>query len=197
MMFENFKGNGAEFRFGCFINRVREILALDDSVSRNRNDFRAVSFGEFGFFGFGRSRHAGELVVQPEIVLNGDCRDSLRFELHFQIVLGFERFVQAFGIAAARHFAAREFVHDHNFALSVFGIHVNDIINFAVKQRIRLDGLIQHRLHFLQLRGGQSAATLGGQAEYSVHNCGDGFIGGFDLRLLDQSDFFIRQNVGG
>ncbi len=112
-------------------------------------------------------------------------------------MLGFKRFVQTFGVAAAWHFAAGELVHDDDFALAGFRVQVDDVVHFAVEERVRLDRLVEHRLHFLQLRFAQASAPFGRQAKYSVDDGSDGFVRGLQLRLFDDGGFFIGKNVAG
>jgi hypothetical protein len=59
-----------------------------------------------------RTGHAGQLVVEAEIVLEGDRGQGLVFRLDAHVLLGFQRLVLAFGVAPARHHAAGELVDD-------------------------------------------------------------------------------------
>ena len=57
---------------------------------------------EFVGFGRGRAGHAGELLVEAEVVLEGDRGQRLVLGLDLDVLLGLERLVQAFRIAPAR-----------------------------------------------------------------------------------------------
>jgi len=84
------------------------------------------------FVGFGQRRtgHAGEFFVHPEIILEGDRGQRLVFRLNLDMLLGFQRLVQAFGIAAALHHAAGEFVDDDDLVVA------DDVALSRVKQRM-------------------------------------------------------------
>ena len=99
-------------------DRVVVVLAHDVDVGRHGDDVEAVDVGEL--FGFRRRRtgHAGELLVEAEIVLEGDRGQRLVLGLDLDALLGLQRLVQAFGIAAARHHAAGELVDDHHFVVA-------------------------------------------------------------------------------
>ena len=62
--------------------------------------------------GDGRAGHAGELLVEAEVVLEGDRGERLVLGLDLDVLLGLERLVQAFRVAPALHHAAGELVDD-------------------------------------------------------------------------------------
>ncbi len=66
----------------------------------------------------------GQLVVEAEIILDGDRRQRLRLAVDLHAFLGFHRLVQAVAPAAAAHFAARVFVHDHHLVILDDVLHV-------------------------------------------------------------------------
>ncbi len=78
----------------------------------------AVNIAEFLGFGRRRTGHAGQLLVEAEVVLEGDRGQGLVLGLDLDVFLGFQRLVQAFRIAAARHHAAGELVDDHHFVVA-------------------------------------------------------------------------------
>ena len=104
-------GRGAE-------DRVVVVLADDRDVGRDGDDLEAVDVAEFLGLGRGRAGHAGELLVEAEIVLEGDRGQRLVLGLDLDVFLGLQRLVQALGIAAARHHAAGELVDDHHFVVA-------------------------------------------------------------------------------
>ena len=71
------------------------------------------------------------LLVEAEIVLEGDRGERHVLGLDLDMLLGLERLVQSFGIAAARHHAAGELVDDHDFAVA------DDVILVALEQAVR------------------------------------------------------------
>ena len=95
-----------------------------------------VDVDEFVGFGQRRAGHAGELLVHAEIVLEGDRGQRLVFRLDRLVLLGFQRLVQAFRIAAARHHAAGEFVDDDDLAVA------DDVVLVALEQLVRAQRLV-------------------------------------------------------
>ena len=64
----------------------------------------------------GGARHAGELVVHPEVVLEGDRREGLVLLLDVHALLGLDRLVQTLAPPAAFENAAGELVDDVHLA---------------------------------------------------------------------------------
>ena len=105
-------------------------------MGRNFDDFELVDFGEFVRFRRGRAGHAGELLIEAEIILEGDRGQRHVFRLDLHMLLGFQRLMQAFRIAPARHHAAGEFVDDDEFAIA------DDIILVELEQFVRAQRLV-------------------------------------------------------
>jgi hypothetical protein len=97
---------------------------------------RLVDVAEFLRFRLRRAGHAGELVVHAEVVLEGDRGQRLVLRLDLDVLLGFERLVQAFRIAAARHHAAGEFVDDDDFVVA------DDVVLVALEQLVGLQRVV-------------------------------------------------------
>ena len=79
------------------------------------SDVQLVDVVELVRLRLGGAGHAGELVVEAEIILNRDRRERLRFAIDLHAFLRFDRLVQAVAPAAARHFAAGVFIDDDDF----------------------------------------------------------------------------------
>ena len=105
-------------------------------VGGNFQDFQIVDVHELVGLGRRRAGHAGELVVHAEVVLEGDRGERLVFRLDRLALLGFERLVQAFRIAPARHHAAGEFVDDDDLAVA------HDVVLVALEQFMRAQRLV-------------------------------------------------------
>ena len=71
-------------------------------VGRDLDDVELVDFGELVRFGHRGAGHAGQLRVQPEIVLERDRSEGLVFRLDRDVFLGLQRLVQPFGEPASR-----------------------------------------------------------------------------------------------
>ncbi len=105
-------------------------------MGRNLDDHQLVDLGELVGLGRRGAGHAGELLVEAEIVLEGDRseRDVLGLDVH--VLLGLQSLVQAFRIAAARHHAAGELVDDDDFAIA------DDVVLVALEQLVGAQRLI-------------------------------------------------------
>ena len=84
------------------------------------------------FLGVGRARHARELGVEAEVVLEGDGGQCLVFGLDGHAFLGFYGLVQAVAPAAAGYEVARKFINDDDFR-AVFAV-LHHVVLVAVIQ---------------------------------------------------------------
>ncbi len=75
--------------------------------------------------------HAGELVIEAEVILEGGGRERLTFALDGDAFLGLDGLVQAFGEPASRHGAPGVLVDQHHFAVA------HDVFDIAMKQMPR------------------------------------------------------------
>ena len=121
---------------GRAIDLVVGVVAQNRKVGRNLDHVELVDVHELGGFGHRRAGHAGELVVEPEIVLEGDRGERHVLRLDGDVLLGFERLMQAFGIAPAFHHAAGELVDDDDLAV------LDDVVAVLLEQLVRLQRLV-------------------------------------------------------
>ena len=128
--------DGVVLFVGGAIDLVVIIDALDRHIGGNVADIELVDVHEFGRFGQRRAGHAGQLAVEAEIILEGDRGQGDVFGLDRDLLLGFQRLVQAVGIAAAFHHAAGEFVDDDDLVV------LDDVILVALEQLVRLQRLV-------------------------------------------------------
>jgi len=88
-------GNGRDVLFlGGLVDAVELVLALARSIGRNDHRLQTVDFLELVGFGVGRARHAGQLGVQTEVVLEGDGCQRLVLWLDRHALLGLHRLVK-------------------------------------------------------------------------------------------------------
>ena len=99
------------------VDAILLIVALAQSVRRNDDGLKAIDFLKLEGFGVSRARHARELSVKPEIILERDGGQRLVLGLDLHAFLGFHRLVQAIAPATPGHETARELVDDHDFTL--------------------------------------------------------------------------------
>ena len=79
----------------------------------------------------------GELLVQPEVVLQGDRGEGLVLLADLHTLLGLDRLVQALVVAAAREHAAGVLVDDEHLAVE------DDVVLVVAEQLLGLDRVVQ------------------------------------------------------
>ena len=119
------------------VDLVILVDTADGEIGRDVDDLEPVDIHELAGFGHCRTGHAGELLVETEVVLERDRRQRLVLRLDLDLLFGFERLMQAFRITAAGHHAAGEFVDDDD--LPAF----DDVILIALEQLVGLQRLRQ------------------------------------------------------
>ena len=119
------------------VDKVRGIVANHFHVGRDHDHFQAVDLLKLVGFGIRGTGHSRELVVETEIVLEGDRSDGLVFFLDSHPFLGLDRLVQAVRPAPARHGSPGEFVDDYDFAV------IDDVLHFLVEQGVRAQRGVQ------------------------------------------------------
>ena len=124
------------FSFARAIDLVVLVLADHVHVGRHLDHVEAVNVEELVGLGGRRAGHAGELLVEPEIVLEGDRGERLVLGLDLDVLLGLERLMQAFRIAAPLHHAAGELVDDDDLVV------LDDVVAVALEQRVRAERLL-------------------------------------------------------
>ena len=112
----------------CTINLVDHVVADHCHVRGNDNHLQTVDLLKLERLGIGRAGHAGKLVVQAKIILEGYGGQRLIFVLNRNPFLSLHRLMQAVGPTPSGHHSSREFVDDHD--LIVF----DDVIDFALKK---------------------------------------------------------------
>ncbi len=127
-------GSGFVFFFRCSEDDVGVFDAEHGLVGGDDDDFEFVDLFELGGFGFSRTGHAAQLLIEAEVVLEGDGGEGLVFFADLYAFFGFDGLVQSVGPAAARHQSAGEGVDDDDFAV------LDDVVHVALVERMGLDG---------------------------------------------------------
>ena len=89
---------------------VLPVLTDHGPVGGDGDDRRAVGLPELGVGALGRARHARELVVEAEVVLQRDRRDGHGLVEHLHALLGLDGLVEALRVPAPLEYATRELV---------------------------------------------------------------------------------------
>ena len=86
--------------------------SLDRLIGRDLDDIQPIDLLKLFRLGEGGTGHTGQLVVEAEIILEGNGRQCLRLLPHRNVLLSLDRLVQAFAIATPFHQAPGELVDD-------------------------------------------------------------------------------------
>jgi len=124
---------------------VGELLPDQRQVGRDGHDAEPVDLVELLGLGHGRARHAGQLPVKAEEVLERDAGDGLGLLLDAEPLLDGDGLVDAAAPDAPLHQAAGELVHDDHLAV------LDDVVLVPLEELVDLDGRLDevgpvHRL---------------------------------------------------
>ena len=118
-------------------DEVRVVLPDHLAVGRDRHDLEGVDLVELLGLGHGRAGHPGELVVQPEVVLERDRGQGHRLALDAQSFLRLDGLVEPLAPAPARHLPPGELVDDDDLAV------LDDVVAVALVEGVGLEGLLE------------------------------------------------------
>ena len=124
-------GDRVELRGLALVDEVGTVAADHRTVGGDRDDLEPVRVCELPCFGGGGARHARELVVHAEVVLERHGREGLVLFLDPHPLFGLDRLVQALAPTAALQDAAGELVDDLHLAL------LHHIVDVALEQLLR------------------------------------------------------------
>ena len=130
-------GDGTELRVLGAVDAVGLVDALRRVVRRDRDDAQLVDLVQLGGLGLGRTRHARQLVVHAEVVLQRHRRERLVLVLDLDAFLGLDRLVHTLVVATSGEHAAGVLVDDEDLA-----VH-RDVVLVALEQFLRLDGVVE------------------------------------------------------
>ena len=150
--------DGVVLFLGGPVDQILHVVAHHGPVRGHHHGLQVVDFLELVGLGVGRTGHAGQLLVHPEVVLEGDRGQRLVLGLDLHAFLGFHRLVQAIGPAPARHQAASELVDDDDLVV------LHDIVLVTQEQRVRPQRHHQV-MHQRDVGGVVQAGTLGQKAQ--------------------------------
>ena len=128
--------DGPELSGLGLIDHVVVVAALVGAVGGDLDDVQVVDGPEFLLLRHGRSGHAGELVIEPEVVLEGNRRQGPVFAVDVDMLLGLDGLVEAVGVPPAKHQPAGELVHDDDFPV------LHHIVDVPFHGAVGLEGLV-------------------------------------------------------
>ena len=129
------RATALELAFLRLEDEILLVLARHVDVRRDLDDVEVVDLDELLLLRLRRTGHAGELVVETEVVLQRDRGERLVLLLDANAFLRLDRLVQALAPAAAFHDAAGELVDDLHLAV------LDHVLDVAVVERLRLQRL--------------------------------------------------------
>ena len=144
--FRDLLDHGVILGFLGLVNQVVLVVADNGTVGRDDHHIQFINGPELACFRFSRTGHTGQLVIHPEVVLQGDGREGLRRVLDLDVFLGFHRLVQTVAPAASLHDTARLLVHNLHLA-----VH-DDVVHVFLEHRVGLQEL-DHDVHAVALQG--------------------------------------------
>ena len=121
------------------VDEVGLVHAHHRQVGRDRDHAELVDLVELRGLGHGRAGHAGELLVEAEVVLERDGGERLVLLADRHSFLGLDRLVEAVVVAAPGQHAAGVLVDDEHLALD------DDVLLVVAEQLLGLDGVVQER----------------------------------------------------
>ena len=152
--FGNVRHYRAQFSRDGGINLVVFVHALGRKVGGYSNDVQIVNPAELRFLRFGGTRHAAELFVKTEIILERDGGKSLVFALNADVLLCLDCLVQSVAVTAPVHKSSGKLVHDYDFVFVVddivlvkfhYIIGADCVVYIMVKLHVFDVGKIVHR----------------------------------------------------
>ena len=134
--FFDVRNDRAQFARNGFVNLVVFVDTLRRKVGRNHHDVESVDTAEFAFLRLCRTRHAAELFVKTEIVLERDCGERLVFVLNADVFFRFDCLMKSVAVTASYHKSSRKLVDYDDFAV------VYDVIRIALHDIVGADCII-------------------------------------------------------
>ena len=118
------------------IHRIRPVLPLHRAVGGNLHHVQPVDGLKFLGLRQSRTGHAGELVVKPEEILEGDGGQGLALPGDGHPLLGLDGLVQTLVVPAAVHETSGELVHNDDLTV------LHHIVNVLLHETPGLHGLV-------------------------------------------------------
>ncbi|MBA7635971.1 hypothetical protein ES703_43584 [subsurface metagenome] len=126
--------------FFVFVNLVRIVLPNHRFMGGYNHYVQLVYLVKFLRLGKSGTRHSRQLLIHPEVVLNGNGGKGSGFPLNPYVLLGFYRLMQTLGVPATEHQPAGKFVHDKNLTILDHVIAVFLIQGIGFKGAVQVTG---------------------------------------------------------
>ena len=141
------------------INLVVAVNAIDRLICGDGNNIELVNILELARLRLRRTRHARELLVKAEVVLDRDRSESLRLLLNLNALLRLNSLMETIRPAAARKNTPRELIYDINVII------LYNVVNILFVKAVGAEKLRHHMdavapLHELRLRNAAAIDAL-------------------------------------
>ena len=130
----DFLDDGIELFVLGHVDQIVSVVANHRLVGGHDDDVQAVDLLELRRFRIRRAGHAGQLAVEPEVVLQSGRRQRLRLVANRHPLLGFHRLMDAVGPAPPGHGASGVLVDDDDFAV------LHHVMHVALEQKVGFQG---------------------------------------------------------
>ena len=136
MALDNVIDDCVELRGLGLVDEVVHVLSYHRLVRRDLHDVKRIYLLELLALGHCGTGHTGELVIESEVVLECNGRESLALVLNVDTLFCFDRLMQTLVVASAEHDASGELVDYEHLAV------LHDIVNIAAHDAYRLYCLV-------------------------------------------------------
>ncbi|CFS03545.1 Uncharacterised protein [Mycobacterium tuberculosis] len=119
------------------VDQVGLVFTDHRHVGRDADHAQLVDLVQLGRLRLGGAGHAGELVVEPEVVLQRDGGQRLVLGLDLDVLLGLDGLVHALVVAAADQHPAGELVDDEHLTIA------DDVVLVAAEQLFGLQSVVE------------------------------------------------------
>lgn len=120
----NFFDNGVVLFPLSFVDDIVHVITNHRLIRGDHDNIQLVDIEELSRFGLRCTRHARQLVVQPEVVLECDGGERLHVALDLHPFFRFDGLMKSVRIAAAGKYAAGKFINDLHLAVVGHNIFV-------------------------------------------------------------------------
>ena len=130
VMFPDLVDHCVVFFATSFVDAVVVIFARHRPIRRDHVHVQFVNVVEFGRFRFGRASHAGQFLIEPEIILDRDRGQRLRFAVDLDAFFRFNGLMQSIAPASPGHLAAGELIDNYHL------VFLDDVLDVLLEQAI-------------------------------------------------------------
>ena len=122
--------DGVKLFFLCAVNQIRQVFPDHGLVRRNHHHFESVDLLKLNRLGISGTSHAGESVIEPEQILEGNRGKRLVLLLNGNTLFGLYRLMQPLRPSSSSHHSSGKFINNDDLSVS------HDVIHVSLKERV-------------------------------------------------------------